>query len=143
MYNCSVCNKVFSRNYNRLRHEETHQRPEPEPEEPINPFSSCVVCGRVVRTKNLFDHCRNYHTPWTVPVCEDFNGICSPTNQHKPKKCPHCESFFLFDQPFRLHLLRHGLNRAQIGAAIHVSDLDIIYSLLIQIIIIFPYVLGF
>lgn len=118
---CSICQRSFTRADNLRRHRLIHERAPIVPVVPQNITTNCHLCGRILLTTSLDSHMQSFHVPWTAPICEDIQNVKNPTNMHKPKQCPECGLFFLYDVPFKLHLHQHELSTAHIKAILNVS----------------------
>lgn len=111
-HKCNHCGRGYARKDGLKRHEKSskcgtlQQQP-----------TTCEICGSPLLHETLRDHCINYHSVYTTPICEDFAQICNPNKWLKPRKCPFCDKFFIHDPKLQSHIsLKHS-------AANQVSDI--------------------
>lgn len=123
---CETCQKSFSRKDSLKRHIDTiHNRPAPIINNNNNQGLQqirnevidrtpmpCTICDATILNRNMLEHKRRLHVPWTGPICEDVGTVVDPDPKkaHKPKKCQECGLYFI-------HLHEHGLSLSEIKAS--------------------------
>lgn len=127
-HRCESCGKTFTRSYNLKRHMKVHSivlqeivRPPVNPEVNVN----CTICNASISEPHIMRHMHRFHSPWTAAYCEDTGRVHDPTQipgapqKRKPKECPECGLFFMYDGSFIRHLDEHGYR--DIRAVLNVS----------------------
>lgn len=112
-HKCNHCGRGYARKDGLKRHEKSSKCGTLQQQQP----TTCEICGSPLLHETLRDHCINYHSVYTTPICEDFAQICNPNKWLKPRKCPLCDKFFIHDPKLQSHI------SSQHSAANQVSDI--------------------